>query len=70
MKVGDRDWRAGHEYLKHQEGSRRRWHEFREVQMSHSGWIDVRAYREVEAMPEAEVLDLAGDEWRELLEPA
>ncbi len=65
---GEVDWRAGHEWLKHG-ASRARWHEHRELKIEHAGQVS-HEHRMAREMTDAQLLELAPDEWRELLPPA
>jgi hypothetical protein len=63
---GERDWRAHHEWLKHAEATRRRWHEYRELHVEQQGTLSVE-HRLVRQLPMEDVIELASPEFRELL---
>lgn len=64
-RVGEVDWRAHHEYLKHADATRARWHEYREVHVTQSGRVDVHHQR-AERMTDAELAEALPAEYREL----
>jgi len=67
MRVGERDWRAGSEWLKYGP-NRRNWHEHRELKIEHAGQVS-HEHRLALGMDRGELVDCIDDpEWRELLE--
>lgn len=68
LAVGERDWRAGHEWLKHG-ATRARWHEHRELKIEHGGKVD-HQHRLARALSDEELIEALPADWRELCEPA
>jgi hypothetical protein len=65
-RSGVPEWRAHLELLKHSEQWRERWYERRELRVAQQGTISVE-HRMVQELPIADVLELAGPEFAELV---
>ncbi len=66
-KNGVPEWRAHLELLKHSEQWRNRWYERRELHVDQRSTLDVTVRRQVDQLPMADVLELAGPDFAELV---